>query len=118
MNAMSRLVLFIAALILIGCSSCVKKGPTKACFTFSKSVANVNDTIYILNCSENYTKFAWINPNGFYPGGATLDTVHRHQKVVVTASGQYNVTLRVGPETYYSTSTDGYYEVTKAITVN
>lgn len=114
---MSRYVLFIAAFILIGFSSCVKKTPTKACFTFSKDVANVNDTVYILNCSENYSKFAWINSNGFFPGGATLDTVNRHQRVVVTASGQYSVTLRVGPETYYSTSSGGYYELTKAITV-
>lgn len=115
---MSRLVLFIAALMLFGFTSCVKKGPTKACFTFSKSVANVNDTIYIFNCSENYAKFVWINPNGFFPGGATVDTVNRHQRVVVTASGQYPVTLRVGSETYYSTNADGYYEVTKSITVN
>lgn len=115
---MSRIVLFLSIAILIGFSSCTKKGPTKACFTFSKESPKVNDTLYLLNCSENYEKFFWINPNGFYPSGVTLDSTSRHQQIVVTSAGQYTVNLRVGDYSLYAGAISGYSEFTKTITVN
>jgi hypothetical protein len=106
-------------LILFGLSSCVKKeGPTKACFVFSKETAKVNDTIFLLNCSENYAKSIWINSNGFYPGGSVIDTVSRHQRIVVSAAGPYSVYLRVGKNDVYTTSTGGYSEIMKTINVS
>ena len=78
----------------------------------------MNDTLYLLNCSENYKKFFWINPNGFYPSGVTLDSTSRHQQIVVTAAGQYSVTLRVGGYDINASSTSGYTELIKTITVN
>ena len=96
---MSRFVLLFAVVTSLFCFlSCKKTGPVKACFTFSKETPKVNDTLYLLNCSENYTKFIWLNTNGFYPGGALIDSTNRHQKVVVTAAGDYVVALAVGDE--------------------
>ena len=96
----------------------MKNTTTKACFVFSNESPKVNDTLYLLNCSENFKKNIWFNTNGFYPGGAVVDSVQRHEKVVVTAAGNYTVTLRVGDYSYYSNSTSGYYEYSKTITVN
>ncbi len=115
---MSRYVLFISFVILMGFSSCVKNKATKACFTFSNESPKVNDTLYLLNCSENYQKAIWYNTNGFYPGGAIIDSVERHQRVVVTSAGFYTVAIRIGDRDFYSNSTDGYTELIKTITVN
>ncbi len=115
---MSRYVLLFSFVFAIGFTSCVKTGTTKACFTFSKESPKVNDTLYLLNCSENYQKFIWFNTNGFYPGGATVDSLSRHQRVVVTGAGLYNVKLWVGKNDMYSNSTSGFTEIIKTITVN
>jgi hypothetical protein len=114
---MSRYVLFFSIVILLGFTSCVKNTATKACFTFSKESPKVNDTLYLLNCSENYQKAIWYNTNGFYPGGAVIDSVQRHQQIVVTAAGLYTVAIRIGKRDFYSNSTSGYTELIKSITV-
>ncbi len=115
---MSRYVLLCSLIVLVGFTSCVKKASRKACFTFSNSSPKVNDTLYLLNCSEGYQKAIWYNTNGFYPGGAVIDSLQRHQKVVVTAAGSYTVMLRVGNVDFYSNSTGGYSELSQTITVN
>jgi hypothetical protein len=57
--------------------------------------------------------------NGFFPGGATVDSLSRHQKIVVTAAGPYPIFLRVGEiNGFFSNSTSGYNEVLKVINVN
>lgn len=116
---MLRYCLFMVSILLVGLNSCVKKkGPTKACFVLSKETPKVNDTVYILNCSENYSKSIWINPSGFYPSGAIIDTLSRHQRIVVSAAGPYVVYLRVGENNVYTTSTSGYAEFAKTFTVS
>ena len=47
-----------------------------------------------------------------------IDSLSRHQKVVVTAAGSYTVTLRVGNVDFYTSSTGGYNEISNTITVN
>jgi len=59
----------------------------------------------------------WINPNGFFPSGLNIDSLNRHQQVVVTAAGPYIVSLRVGDYDFYSNSLSGYTEIIKTITV-
>jgi hypothetical protein len=119
MHFMSKYLLPFVLVLLCFASCTKKKGPTKACFTFSKETAKVNDTLYLLNCSENYSKFIWVNAGGFYPGGAILDSINRHQMVVVTSVGTYGVMLRVGTiDGFFSSSIDGSTDVTKTITVN
>lgn len=115
---MSRYAIFFSFVALIGFSSCVKNTSTKACFTFSKESPKVNDTLYLLNCSENYRKAIWYNINGFYPSGSFIDSLSKHQRVVVTATGAYTVALRVGDIDMYSNSTSGYTEIIKTIIVN
>lgn len=116
---MSRYVIFLSVVALFGFSSCTKKtGTATACFTFSKPTPKVNDTLYLLNCSENYQKFEWINLNGFYPSGAIIDTIQRHQMAVVTAVGDYKVALRVGKYDWYTNDLVGYTEIVKTIYVN
>ncbi|MBK7763805.1 MAG: hypothetical protein IPI46_10615 [Bacteroidetes bacterium] len=117
---MSRIALLLILAATLSIASCTKTGPAKACFTFSKESPKVNDTLYLLNCSENYEKLVWINSSGgFYPGGATIDSVNRHQKIVVTGTGNYTVILAVGDHTI----TDGNYStkanfISKTITVS
>ena len=115
---MSRFILLCSIIVLVGFTSCVKTVSRKACFTFSNSNPKVNDTLYLFNCSEGYQKSIWYNNAGFYPGGAMIDSLSRHQKVVVTAAGSYTVTLRVGNVDFYTSSTGGYNEISNTITVN
>lgn len=115
---MIRPILLVSG-ILFFLVSCTKKGPTEACFTFSNESPKVNDTLYLLNCSENYLKFIWLNSNGFYPGGAVIDSLNRHQKVVVTAAGDYTVTLAVGDSTITAANYNSEAKVySKTIKVN
>jgi len=71
---MKGFFLGLSILTIIGFSACNKKaGPLKACFTFSKNTAKINDTVYLLNCSENYSKFKWSIPNAF-----SFDTINNY----------------------------------------
>ena len=86
---MKGLFLGLSILAVIGFSECNKKaGPLKACFTFSKNTAKVNDTVYLLNCSENYSKFKWIIPGAF-----TFDSINKHNYFVPTTIGNQSVYL-------------------------
>lgn len=117
---MSRIALLFILAVTLFITSCTKTGPAKACFTFSKESPKVNDTLYLLNCSENYEKFVWMNTSGgFYPGGATVDSANRHQKIVVTGTGNYTVILAVGDHTITNSNynTEANF-ISKTITVS
>lgn len=87
---MKGLFLSLSILAIIGFSACTKKqGSAKACFTFSKSPAKVNDTVYLLNCSENYYKFMW---KGLSPFG---DSLNKHNYIVPTSIGNYGIHLTI-----------------------
>jgi|LakMenE18May11ns_1017448.scaffolds.fasta_scaffold9732364_2 hypothetical protein len=73
--------------------SCKKDAKPKACFTFSKNRINPNDTVYILNCSENYKRFYWISA-----GLLLIDSTNRHIKLAPSSPGSVVVALRVGDE--------------------
>lgn len=86
---MKGFFLGLSIIAIIGFSACNKKeGPLKACFTFSKNTAKVNDTIYLLNCSENYSKFKWSIPNAF-----SFDTINKHNFYVPTSTGDKYIYL-------------------------
>ncbi|MCC7030596.1 MAG: hypothetical protein IT257_09840 [Chitinophagaceae bacterium] len=93
---MLRTALLLSIVCLFAFASCKKTGPTKACFNFSKDKVKVGDTVYLLNCSENYNKFIWIDLSGL------LDSVNRHTYMVPGATGTYDVFLYVGPNEFTS----------------
>ena len=53
---MLRMLLALLVVASVGLTSCEKTISKKACFTFSKNTAKVNDTIYVFNCSEGYQR--------------------------------------------------------------
>lgn len=95
---MFRTALLFSIVCLFAFSSCKKTGSPKACFTFSKPTVKIGDTLYLLNCSENFQKFIWK-----YPGG-TIDSMNRHTVIVPNATGTFEVALYVGK--YEFTSAD------------
>ena len=99
---MLRMLLALLVVASVGLTSCEKTISKKACFTFSKNTAKVNDTIYVFNCSEGYQRCLW-----FLPNGAT-DT-NRHTKFVPNFSGANPVGLRVG--NYLFTDTIGTVKI-------
>lgn len=104
-----RTTILLSVILAVSFTSCTRKtGPAKACFKFSKESCSAGDTLYLLNCSENYQKFMW-----FYPMGATVDSVSRHLMIVAPSAGIYPVGLRVGD--YPFTDTVG---IVKTFTVN
>jgi hypothetical protein len=89
---MLRTALLLFVVSLLAFTSCKKKtGSAKACFTFSKEKVKVGDTLYLLNCSENFKKFMWVSTVG-----PTLDSVFRHSMVIPMSTGTYDVLLYVG----------------------
>ena len=115
---MFRVFLSLCFLGVLALTSCQKKVPSKACFTFSKSIAKVGDSIYVLNCSETYKKAIWYSPIAFSPSGLMIDSTHRHQIIVPTIAGQFPIILRIGEYDFYSTSTGAFSEVAQVLTVN
>lgn len=93
---MLRNALLFSVVCLFAFASCKKTGPAKACFDFSKEKVKVGDTVYLLNCSENYSKFIWVELGGF------LDSVNRHTYLVPNATGTYDILLYVGKNEYTS----------------
>lgn len=88
---MKQFLLGLSLLLLIGFSSCEKKmGPSAACFNLSRTPGKVNDTLYLLNCSVNYSYFRWTVPSIPY-----VDSSNRHLKLVPTAAGDLVVALLV-----------------------
>lgn len=100
--------LFISlSIISIFFVSCTKKtGSPKACFDFSKEKIKVGDTLYLLNCSENFQKYMWT-----YPGNV-LDSINRHTLIVASGAGTFEVKLKVGDYNF-----DKFSELTKSFTV-
>lgn len=82
---MKGLFLSLSIIAIFSFSACTKKpGSLKACFTFSKNPAKINDTIYLLNCSENYSKFRWLLNNA-----SVIDSINKHNYFVPTSTGNY-----------------------------
>lgn len=107
---MKPLLTILALFSIILLNSCEKKrGSAKACFNFSKSSVKVGDTVYLLNCSENYDKFIWYNP--------TLDSTNKHIMFSTTTAGNYPFLLRVGDRAFMSNSYGSANEITKTLTV-
>ena len=78
---------FILILLAI-LSSCKKDEPKPtACFTLSKTSADVNETISATNCSTNATSFLWSDTDG---GVAT----NKDANFVYATSGTYIITLK------------------------
>ena len=89
---MLRTALLLSIVCLFAFASCKKKaGPAKACFNLSKDKVKVGDTVYLLNCSENYQKFIWLDM-----GNGMLDSVMLHNYTIPQATGTYDVLLYVG----------------------
>ena len=111
---MLRTALLLFFVSLFAFSSCKKKtGSAKACFNFSKEKVKVGDTLYLLNCSENYKKFIWVSTVG-----PTLDSIRRHSMVVPINTGTFDVILYVGEYDFYSSDyTVAGSELKKSYTV-
>jgi hypothetical protein len=90
---MRNLLLMMAFIGFVGFVSCKKTATRKACFTLSKKLVNPNDTVYALNCSENYEKYIWVTAL------PSIDSLNRHIKIAPTTPGWYVVALTVGDAT-------------------
>jgi hypothetical protein len=109
---MIRYIAALSVICLIGFSSCKKsRGSASACFSFSKSSVKVGDTVYLLNCSENYDKFIWYTPT------PSLDSINKHLIFVAPAAGTYPFILRVGPLSFMSNSYGSASEKSLTLTV-
>ncbi len=108
---MLRTVLLMSVTCLLAFTSCKKTGTTKACFKLSKEKAKIGDTVYLLNCSENYSKFIWLSPSGLF------DSIDRHTYVVPAATGAYDIFLYVGPNEFTSANYADASVDKKSITV-
>jgi hypothetical protein len=86
---MFRILMVLSVMTIIGFTSCTKTVSKKACFTFSKNVVKVNDTIFLFNCSEGYKISRWTMPNG------ATDTL-RNSYYKAQATGVFEVRLTVG----------------------
>lgn len=107
---MFKKLFLLVSISLIALFACNKKGPAKACFELSKDKIKLGDTLYLLNCSENFQKFIWETNMGF-------DSIHINNKVVPTQTGSLDIKLYVG--TYKITTSDlsAAKSVTKTVTV-
>jgi hypothetical protein len=89
---MLRTLICFSFLAIIAFTSCTKKtGSKKACFNISKASPKVGDTLYFLNCSENYKSNLWTMPDG------TIQT-SRHASFVAPAAGTYTVRLTISSD--------------------
>lgn len=112
---MLRTLFILSIVSLFAFSSCKKTGSAKACFDLSKETIKVGDTMYLLNCSENYEKFIWLyDYNGM---GLMLDSIDRHAYTVPAATGSYDVILYVGKYEYTSADFTKFSVVKKTFKV-
>ncbi len=93
---MFRILMVLSVITLIGFTSCTKTVSKKACYTFSKNVVKVNDTIFLFNCSEGYQICRWTMPDG------TTDTL-RNSFYKAQSTGVFEVRLTVGDYLFIDT---------------
>jgi PKD repeat protein len=98
-----RVLLVISSFLMLFGFSCAKK--PVACFTFSKTIVKVGDTIQLVNCSTNFTDIRWD-----LPLGATTSIVS--PRVKMQNAGNYTVQLTVGLDNFNEQNT-----ATNSITV-
>jgi PKD repeat protein len=82
---MKKYFVLIVLVILFGCKKNEPK-PT-ACFTLSKTSADINETIAATNCSTNASSYLWSDTNG---GAATT----KDANFIYAAPGTYIITLK------------------------
>ena len=108
---MSRIVFLLSLVGIIIMSSCMKSTTTKACFELSKDKLKVGDTLYLLNCSENFKKFMLVLDGG------VIDSIREDTKLITTQTGTFETKLYVGPYEFTSQDFSKAKSTTKSYTV-
>jgi PKD repeat protein len=81
----------IGLLLIITSAIACSRSP-KACFTFSKSSAKIDDTITLNNCSTNYYTFKWELPKG------AVNVSNSNLRVRLQDSGKYTAKIIVSSQ--------------------